>query len=327
MEPSPEIEKIIQFLSNDLDESENKLVRNWINESPENHKEFERIAHLWASYKKEPKFSVNAEADWKSIATRIHLPALNSIPGWKTPQMVWVYRVAATLIFGFAVWTSILLFPQQEKQIVYRSNNQNELLILNDSSRVWLNQNSTLIYPAKFGAKKREVILEGEAFFEVQKDEKKPFIIHSQNTSTTVLGTSFLVKSHLKADSIVVLLKTGKVLFESTDTKTILEPGDQVILDKKMNKTHKTVADFNDLAWHTHELRFEKTDLKEVVRCLNRVYGKNIVIESNAILKCRFTGFYKNERLDRIVDDIALALQLTVDQNTNKIILNGNGCQ
>jgi len=327
MEPSPEIEKIIRFISNDLGESESQLVRNWINENPEHQKEFERIAHLWASYKKEPDFSVNTDADWKSIATRIQLPSSSPVPLWKTRQMAWVYRVAATLIFGLTVWASISLFPQQEKKIVYRSNNQNELLILNDNSRVWLNQNSTLTYPAKFGSKNREVILEGEAFFEVQKDEKKPFIIRSQNTTTTVLGTSFLVKSYPNADSIAVVLKSGKVLFESTDTKTILEPGDQVILDKKMNKTQKTVADYNDLAWHTHEFRFEKTNLKEVVSCLNRVYKKNILIESNTISKCRFTGFYKDESLDRIVDDIALALQLTVDQNTNKIILNGNGCQ
>lgn len=327
METSPGIEKIVKFLSNDLDEAERDSIKAWVNSSKENQFEFDIITHIWASYKKEAKFSINTEHDWKIISARIQKIDAKPIPLWKAVASNGLYRIAAILVIGFATWAIIKplrLLPS--KQIVYVSTQQNELITLEDGSRVWLNQNARLTYPTNFGVQTREVSLEGEAFFDIQKNNKKPFVIHSQNTNTQVLGTSFLVKSKVDSDSISVSVKTGKVLFKSALGEVILTPGEQAYLNKKNYQLNKVNTDLNEMAWHTRELRFDKTNLQDIVRYLRQLYKADIEIDAS-ILKCRFTGFYKDENLEQIIGDIGLALQLKVESNNYKVILHGNGCQ
>lgn len=325
MEASPEIEKIIRFLSNDLNEFEQRAVRDWINADRENQLEFTRIADIWAAYKKEQKVDVDIKNDWRIILDRID--KANATPWWRRASQNWVYKVAAMLAIGFTIWA---IKPRQlfvHEELVRMATKKNDLLILEDSSRVWLNQNAKLTYPARFDGDTREVFLEGEAFFEIQKNQAKPFIIHSQGTSTQVLGTSFLIKSDAAADSISVSVVTGKVLFTSGKEEVTMIHGDGASLNKKNGRMHKFHSDLNEVAWHTHELKFEKTRLQDVVLYLRAVYNTTFQVDS-AILKCRFTGHYKNESLDQILSDIELTLQasITKDSLHNKIILHGKGC-
>jgi len=328
MAHSPGVEKIIRFLSNDLDEPDCQFVRDWIKENPEHQAEFDRIADLWASYKKKAVFSVDIDRDWKALASRIHLETPHTILFSKKTRTIWVYRIAAMLVLGFAIWSiHTLFFTPPDSRNAYHSNSQNEMLLLSDGSKVWLNKNSTLNYPTHFEGKDREVELEGEAFFEIEKNEKHPFIIHSQNTTTKVLGTSFLVKSYPNTDFVKVSVKTGIVLFQSKNSKIKLTPGEEGTFDKQNDRLYKTTADLNDPAWHTHEFRFDKTSLKDVLNYLHQVYGKEIFVTSPLVLKCRFTGSYRDENLDKILNDIALTLQLTINRDNNKITLYGDGCQ
>src|SRR5262245_53378250 len=136
MESTPEIEKIVRFLSNELNEEERRHVQRWINESRDHELEFDRIADIWAVYTEEPEVSVDATADWQNIAARLRFVP---IPLWKRPEVLWIYRVAAVLVLGFAIWmiaTPPSTVPGDE--IVYRSREENELLVLSDSSRIWL---------------------------------------------------------------------------------------------------------------------------------------------------------------------------------------------
>jgi len=324
---SPEIEKIVRFLSNDLNEFEQREVRDWINAGRENQLEFNRIADVWAAYKKEQRINLDVANDWRIVLTRIDDADVKHPSWWKTVAQNWVYRAAAILAIGLTIWA---IKPQRfffPKELIYVSTKKNDLLLLEDSSRVWLTQNSKLKYPAHFDGNTREISLEGVAFFEVRSNPSKPFIIHSQGTTTQVLGTSFLIKSYADADSISVSVVTGKVLFSSGKEELVMIEGDGASLNKRTGHVHQFHADLNEVAWCTRELQFEKTKLEDVVRYLKQVYNTSIQVDA-AVLNCRFTGHYKNESLDQILSDIELTFQMTIeyDRLNNKIFLHGKGC-
>jgi len=323
---SPEIEKIVRFLSNDLSEVEQRAVRDWINASRENQLEFNRIADIWAAYKKDQKVNVDIASDWRVILRRIDAE-LEPSSWWKNASQTWIYRTAAVLLIGLTIWAIKPLRFFSPVELIYISTQKNDLLLLEDSSRVWLTRNSKLTYPERFVGRTREVMLEGEAFFEVKGNPAKPFIIHTQGTSTQVLGTSFLIKSNADVDSISVSVVTGKVRFTAGQKELIMTEGDGASLNKKTRRMYKFRSDFNDVAWHTHELQFDRTRLENVVRYLKEVYTTNFQVDK-ALLKCRFTGYYKNEGLDQILGDMELTLQMTIehDRVNNKIILHGKGC-
>lgn len=324
---SPEIEKIVRFLCNDLNEFEQRAVRDWINADRKNQLEFNRIADIWAAYKKEQKINIDVANDWRIILGRIDDTDVKPTSWWTTPTQNWVYRAAAILAIGLTIWAVIPQRIFSPKELIYSSTKKNDLLLLEDSSRVWLMENSKLTYPERFDGQTREVSLEGEAFFKIRKDAAKPFIIHSQGTTTQVLGTSFLIKSNADADSISVSVVTGKVLFSSGKEELVMSEGDGASLNKRTGQMYQFHADLNDVAWYTRELQFEKTKLEDVVHYLKEVYNTSFQVDA-AVLKCRFTGHYKNESLDQILSDIELTFQMTIeyDRPNNKIILHGKGC-
>lgn len=320
MKYTPSVEKLIRFLSDDLDEIEQKQVRSWINETVANQHEFERVTDVWASYKKEENLNLDVDDQWRRLSKRIERSRSRA----KYLPAPWVYRIAAALFICTAVWYAISEHYSTADG-VYHAKNKNELFTLGDGSQVWLNEKSTLTYPLKFTDTNRDVTLEGEAFFDIVRDEKRPFIIHCENTNVKVLGTSFLVNSTSSGDSISVVVKTGKVSFQSAAGSVVLAPGEEAIFSKSANRISKADANFNTLAWHTGEIRFSKTSLKEVLICLQQIFKEEIVA-TDSISNCRFTGYYVKPELATVINDISLALDLKVSRKKNQIILHGNGC-
>ncbi len=102
-------------------------------------------------------------------------------------------------------------------------------LTLADGTKVWLNAESRLEFPDRFNGNTREVRLQGEAYFEVKKDVKRPFIVHTDYLSTRVLGTSFDVRAYSRKDASVTLV-SGRVQVKTGDLAQILSPGEQAAL-------------------------------------------------------------------------------------------------
>ncbi|MFV0269028.1 MAG: sigma-70 family RNA polymerase sigma factor [Draconibacterium sp.] len=115
-------------------------------------------------------------------------------------------------------------------------------LILSDSTRVWLNSESELRYPVTFPNEKREVTLIGEAYFEVTKNIKQPFIVHSEKQQIEVLGTSFNVTAYRNNEFIRTTLIEGRVKVSSTDYETYLEPSYQALVNSQNGHTTKQLV-------------------------------------------------------------------------------------
>ncbi len=174
---------------------------------------------------------------------------------------------------------------------------------LSDGSTVKINSGSTLKYPESFKHDRREVYLEGEAFFEVQRDENRPFIVHSKKLETIVLGTSFNIRAYKEDEKVEVAVVTGKVKVkrESTDndSEVVLLPSEMVIVDKlEMEKIEFTPEKV--ISWKDNIIHFEKASFEEVTKILERWYGVTFIMETGGV-KGRFEGSFQNLSLEEVL--------------------------
>ncbi|MCB2409516.1 FecR family protein [Hymenobacter lucidus] len=247
-------------------------------------------------------------------------------------------RIAATILLLIG---AVYAFQSYRREllpvppVVASAGAQKRLVALPDGSKVWLNRHSTLEYAADFSAGPREVQLTGEAFFDVQKDPEHPFTVLSAESRTRVLGTSFNVRAYPAEDSVEVSVVTGKVAFASRRShqdSVLLLPGQRGVLvgvdqDKKPVRQTAT-ADANFRAWQTDELVFDNASLSHVIRTLRTTFGTNILVADKALLKCRFTGTFRQPNPAQVLQVVSVATNATLAGDAvNGYILGGQGCE
>lgn len=155
-------------------------------------------------------------------------------------------------------------------------------LVLSDRSVVWLNAGSRLIYPSAFTGKEREVLLFGEAFFQVEKDESKPFIVRTADYHIRVLGTQFNVSAYPGDATSQTVLTEGSIelnMNESSwfDRGVVLNPNELFSLNKKDNETKiQKVQPEEYVLWKDGIIKFENEDLNRVLKKIERFYNIQI---------------------------------------------------
>jgi transmembrane sensor len=177
------------------------------------------------------------------------------------------------------------------------NRSESKFLLLEDSTQVWLNATSSLEYPDQFGAGKREVYLSGEAYFDVKHADKIPFIIHTGNVSTTVLGTAFNIKAYPGQKSITISVSRGKVKVTRPDGwETTLIKGQQLKLEEENRKRiERNIATEEIAAWQKGNLVYDDEAMEDVVADLQRVYNVEIRIKRESIKKLSIGTTFKKE--------------------------------
>lgn len=180
-------------------------------------------------------------------------------------------------------------------------------LTLSDGTKVTLNGGSELTYPAAFG-NKREVTLHGEGFFDVAKDEKRPFIVHTQNLSAHVLGTRFGFKAYKEDTQTVLTLEEGKVSAQlpagEPGERILLKPNQQLIIDNATGSSLRRYVDAREyIAWKDGILTFRDLTLQEIAVVLQRRFNVNIRFASERIKDERYVAQFKyQENIEQILD-------------------------
>lgn len=229
----------------------------------------------------------------QEMFTRImgSLPVAKPKHIWAKPQ--WYFLPLAASIIG---WICLLAFKgilpsidtffkgeMAHQIIVETQDNEHKEVYLSDGSIILMNHNSTIKYPRVFpAAGRRAVELEGEAFFIVAKDPKRPFVVQTQDIETLVLGTSFNIDSRPESDKIGVALVEGKVDVMALESlkKDILEPNEQWLYSKSDKTTRKTLFKGNLIyAWKEDVLQFDQAMVEEVVEALEKKYSVTMKIE------------------------------------------------
>lgn len=179
-------------------------------------------------------------------------------------------------------------------------------LVLSDGTRVWLNSESELEYPVKFGRGEREVRLQGEAFFEVARDEARPFIVTAGDVRTRVLGTSFNVKAYADEDDVLATLFTGRVEvapIRDLARRVVLSPGRQADWNARAGRMEVNEVELRRVAaWKEGRFVFNKEEIEVVTRQIERWYGVTFVYQLDGSSIYTFSGsFSRDESLESIL--------------------------
>lgn len=239
-----------------------------------------------------------------------------------------------------AIWTAVILAGLGAYTINhYRSNSekpavfverinprgQRSMILLPDSSMVYLGADSRLRYPERFSADSREIFLSGEAFFEVTKNPKRPFMVHTGNVQTKVLGTSFKIEA-FRDRPLMVQVATGKVRVDQIDGKqqkslAILLPGETVLLDHgKIENGNMDPEEVRDLK--ASRLTFNDRSLQEIAEVLRRWYNVKIAFKRSSKARERMTlTLDASVSIDKILNVLASAGHFKYTMRNGEIMI------
>lgn len=181
-------------------------------------------------------------------------------------------------------------------------------VILPDGSKVWLNAASTLRYPASFAcSQERRVELSGEAYFEIAKDQNKPFLVASGEQTVEVLGTHFNVNAYANEPNVKTTLLEGSIRLEKLNNgrSVVLTPGQQATLEKK-GITVKEVPMDDAVAWKDGLFHFNNTDLQTIMRQMARWYNVEVAYEGNIDYKGFFGSIERSYTLTEVLEVLKL---------------------
>jgi len=266
---------------------------------------------------------------WNNVKNRIVYEENTSpvLPIYKLSSFKTFMRVAAMILvvigLGFLAQTTYIhVYPN--KSFVCELNEASKTITLADGSIITLNSNSKLIYPRKFGKDERRVELIGEAFFDIEKNPRKAFIIKAKDAEIKVLGTSFNINT--ANNKVEVLVKTGKVEFSSIvapEKKLILTKGEFAIL-KESNLEKAITLDDNYMSWKTRQMIFRNTKLHEVAKVLNRSYQVQIKFQEEEIENFALNSTFDHEPLDNILNYMCGPFNLVYEKRGNQILIKKN---
>lgn len=205
----------------------------------------------------------------------------------------------------------------------------NRFLLLVDSSKVLLRPGSTLEYVNDFEGSSREVRLVGEGYFDIRHDEDRPFIVHTGDIRTVVLGTAFTIKA-TEGQEVQVTVQRGKVRVEKQE-KVLgeLVANQQLEVDKVEDVAEqKTVLVEEALAWTAEDMRFDDVAFGQLVDRLERRYGTEISFKNPDLVSCPVSGrFTGAETLEEVLELLCATRNATfVKTEKGNIEINGLGC-
>ncbi len=307
-------EKLIQYIKGSrIPEDELIEILDWIEASETNQKRYNDLKNLWV---------LTGLKQAKGHQSRKLFLAKNQKQKAKL-KLRWL-KYAAVIVLAF-ISGAFSLYLINQKEPVLLSNVYNEIqapdgeksmVTLYDGTKVWLNSGTTLKYPANFNSQSRDVLVEGEAYFDVSKDELKPFIVHAGQMEVKVHGTRFNIYSYLSDDMLVATLEEGQVSVSiSGSAKSFkIQPGEQFGFSKS-SRTAKLVKVDTELytSWKENILKVEDASLAEVLKKMERWYGVKFVIDENLDTSERYTLSIKTESLREMLNILSLTTQMNYE--------------
>ena len=244
---------------------------------------------------------------------------------WLKMAAMWAIPV---ILLGAAAWFYSVaterakLYSEVVFMHKFTAYGERSMIILPDSSKVWLNGGRSLIYPSRFVSAERNVCLTGEAYFEVKKDNSRPFTVDVNQMKLRVLGTTFNVFSYPDNPQIVATLETGKVQITVANKKKpyILEPNEQLVLDSKTGDVELHNVNAPDFSvWRVPSLYFEETKLIYAFQQIERTYNVKIHVQNshynNQTIRAHFNSDETIEGIMAVIKMLIPAINYEIEGN------------
>jgi len=248
-------------------------------------------------------------------------------------KLAWITGIAATIVFAFFLFTSIVPSKRSVKHnaenTVSTKRGSKSKIQLPDGTQVWLNADSRIAYNENFQGNLREVSLQGEAYFDVVRDEKRPFVIHTQAIDIKVLGTAFNVRSYENEKNTETSLIRGSIevtLIKSQDKKKIiLKPNEKLIVNNNQelletsnrhNEPVMTLGKLNynkmdksavEVFWVKNKLAFDQETLENIALKIERWYDVKVEIRDNELKNELYTGFFEDKSLQEVMEALKIS--------------------
>lgn len=318
---------IIRYLDGSASLEEKRQLLQWLKESEKNRSDFTDTRDLWLSC----NASADNELEVDIALDRLKMRIMNEHEriGKKTRRsFIRWYQAAAVLLvlFGLYFWLSI---EQTEPKLMV----QNQLITakgskgkftLPDGTVVWLNSESRLVYPDQFADGKRTVNLVGGAYFEVVRDEKKPFIIKAGDVDVEVLGTSFNISSYPFKDNIETALLSGSVKISgpSVRREIYLKPNEVFEYKKDLHAVSvKSVNASLYADWIKDRLVFDNRPLSDILISMEGWYNMDIVCPEKFAESTYMSFTIRQEDIDEILRAMSFIIPISYQIKNGKAFI------
>jgi ferric-dicitrate binding protein FerR (iron transport regulator) len=321
-------ETIKRFFANSASEDDLKNLFLRLN-SKKGHDEINQSLNKnWNSFKAESNIYIDSEKILRNIRNGIRRK--KSLELKQNFTRLLPYAAMLVMLLGFTfyffsykknVHTPEELVVNNRVTSVITQNGQRSKVVLPDSSIVWLNSGTTLSYRDNFSENKREVMLDGQAFFQVARNENSPFTVQSKNIVVSVLGTTFDVNAYPETGKVSVVLESGKVELlhrEIASFNYSMEPGELAAYNLADNTMHISTTDVAKYSsWKEGLLIFRNEPIKTVFEKLERWYNVDIEVADEKVYESIFTGTIQNESYEQIFRLIKFSCPVKCSINHN----------
>ena len=323
------IELLHRLIAGSTTEEENRQLMEWFRQCASREEFFKLFERAWKDSSDEMPRDVqermyrrlNRGLDEEKKQAKV-IP-LRSRFSWKIWQ-----RVAVACIIIVLSLVNYNMY-QKQKQLstqnfmVSAEKGQRAFVTLPDSTKVWLNSDTKISYPADYGMKERNVALVGEAYFEVAKNPAKRFVVEIKGMQVEALGTAFNINSYKNDNKIIASLFDGSVRVSYEDHVAILNPHESVKVDllthdflQYEDNNMKNIA-----LWRENEITFDGESLEEIAGIINRLYNTTIYIEDESLKKECYIGTVRNNSLENFIDIINLTTPVVYENKGDTVFL------
>jgi transmembrane sensor len=365
-------ELFFKYLKNECTVQELSSILSWMQDSSNAEQVKSLITDDWERFNIDGEDRSRIDVSFESLKRRlsqgitVDLDSYSSHIQNKYRIRKLIIRIAASfvlpVVLGMLTYFLLHIKERDGLQVINEISvplGSKTVVLLGDGTKIWLNSGSSLKYPQKFQGNSREVVLSGEAFFDVKKDARKPFIVKTSALNIKVLGTTFNVKSYPEEGTIETTLVNGAVTItkSNTDLKCkdaiflkpnqratyIKEEGKLILADieKKVVKAEpiievgqkrkeKMILSNNiDIvpftAWKDDKLVFKNEEFESLCTKLERWYNVKINIDDPELKKYHYTGILQKETINDVIEIIRLTMPFQYDVNHSVIDIWGLG--
>lgn len=311
-------ELLQKYISGNATETEKQHVTEWMQESPENMREYMAQRKLYdiALWRTKPVIEESKQQKKRFTLRTLWIEAAK------------VAAIFAIILLGTHYWSEKHQVQKSESlQSIHVPAGQRAELMLADGTKVWLNSLSTLTFPGNFDGDIRNVKLDGEGYFAVTKNAKQPFIVETNKCNVKVLGTEFNVMAYATDSVWETALLEGAVEILSSGTSVSgmkLEPNTMASL--KGNKLIKErIKDPEHFLWREGLICFNNVSVKDMLEKLKLYYGVDIIINNTKILNNHYSGkFRTRDGLEHVLKVLKLNNKFTYKKDDEKNVITIN---
>lgn len=339
----------IAYLEKTISKTEEQILIQWLKMNPASLNEFSDLYKIWSLYEFASFDKQFLENEWGILLQKVLTSQQNS----KTTSSLffyWLPRIAAVFLLGavIAFAISYQIYNPKNTELVYHEVSSpagaKSKVTLPDGSTIWLNAGSSLKYSNQYDNKNREVLLTGEAFFDVAKDKKRIFIVKTADLNIKAYGTTFNVKSYPEENTVETTLIEGSIGVTRTkysnkkNDEVMLKPNQRVVYYKptqhaetsdlknksqlakagpKVNPKRKLTYMISKgidpkpfTSWKDGVLVINSETLEELAVKLERKYDVHIHFKDENLRSLKITGALKDETLGQVIEAIGIASQI-----------------